>query len=107
MKIHFLLAAFTILLLAVAACEQAPKQQEEQDQSADQTAMYIERGLEIIRGLRGYTSGLAVPVYLLDTPYGKIPMHPQTIEKRDDDAVYLRSWNGKVWREPNKRGTDR
>jgi hypothetical protein len=47
MKIHFLLAAFTILLLAVAACEQAPKQQEEQDQSADQTAMYIERGLEI------------------------------------------------------------
>ena len=63
----------------------------------------IEKGLEIMSSLRGYTSGLAVPVYLLDTPHGKIPMYPETIEKRDDDAVYLRAWNGKVWREPNKR----
>ena len=63
----------------------------------------IEKGLEIMGALRGYTSGLAVPVYLLDTPYGKIPMHPQTIVDRDDEAVYLKAWNGKVWREPNKR----
>lgn len=63
----------------------------------------IEKGIEIIRSLRGYTTGFAVPVYLLDTPYGKIPMHPNTIEKRDDDAVYLRSWDGKIWREPNPR----
>ena len=63
----------------------------------------IEKGLEIIRGLRGHTSGLAVPVYLLDTPYGKIPMHPETIVKRDEQAVYLKAWNDKVWREPNPR----
>ena len=63
----------------------------------------IEKGLEIMESLRGYTSGLAVPVYLLDTPYGKIPMHPQTIVKREADAVYLKAWNGKVWREPNLR----
>jgi lysine 2,3-aminomutase len=63
----------------------------------------IERGIEIIRSLRGYTSGLAVPVYLLDTPYGKIPMHPETIVKRDDDAVYLKAWSGEVWREPNPK----
>lgn len=63
----------------------------------------IERGLEIIGSLRGYTSGLAVPVYVLDTPYGKIPMHPETIVKRDDQAVYLRSWDGKIWREPNPK----
>ena len=63
----------------------------------------IEKGLEIMRGLRGYTSGLAVPVYLLDTPYGKIPMYPETVVKRDADAVYLKAWNGKIWREPNPR----
>ena len=63
----------------------------------------IERGLEIISALRGHTSGLAVPLYVLDTPYGKIPMHPETIVDRDDEAVYLRAWDGNVWREPNPR----
>ena len=63
----------------------------------------IEKGIEIIEALRGHTTGFAVPVYLLDTPYGKIPMNPETIVRRDDDAVYLKSWNGKTWREPNRR----
>ena len=63
----------------------------------------IEKGVEIIESLRGYTTGFAVPVYLLDTPYGKIPMNPETIVQRDADAVYLKSWNGKIWQEPNKR----
>jgi len=63
----------------------------------------VEKGIEIIESLRGHTTGFAVPVYLLDTPYGKIPMNPQTIVKRDDDAVYLKSWTGKIWREPNRR----
>ena len=65
----------------------------------------IEKGLEIMEALRGHTSGLAVPVYLLDTPYGKIPMHPNTIVERDDESVHLRSWDGKVWVEPNPRPT--
>ena len=63
----------------------------------------IEKGIEIIEALRGHTSGLAVPVYLLDTPYGKVPMNPETIVRREDDAVYLRAWNGEIWREPNNR----
>jgi lysine 2,3-aminomutase len=63
----------------------------------------IEKGIEIIESLRGHTSGLAVPVYLLDTPYGKVPMNPETIVRREDDAVYLRAWNGEIWREPNNR----
>ena len=63
----------------------------------------IEKGIRIIESLRGYTTGFAVPVYLLDTPYGKIPMNPETIVNRDDDAVYLKSWDGNIWREPNKR----
>ena len=62
----------------------------------------IEKGIEIIKSLRGYTTGFAVPVYLLDTPYGKIPMNPETIVRRDTDTVFLRSWDGEIWREPNK-----
>jgi lysine 2,3-aminomutase len=66
----------------------------------------MEKGLEIIGELRGHTSGLAVPQFVLDTPYGKIPMHPKTIMDRDDEAVYLKAWDGQVWREPNPRHMD-
>ena len=38
-----------------------------------------------------------------DTPHGKVPMHPSNILDRDDDAVYLRSFDGKIWREPNPK----
>ena len=61
----------------------------------------IEAGLEIMRGLQGSTSGLAVPKYLLDTPYGKIPLMPSYIVGRDADDMVLRSYDGKIWREPN------
>jgi lysine 2,3-aminomutase len=63
----------------------------------------VEVGIEIIRNLRGYTTGFAVPRYVLDTPYGKVPMAPQYMVDRDDDAVYLQNFEGKVWREPNPR----
>jgi lysine 2,3-aminomutase len=38
------------------------------------------QGLEIIEGLRGHTSGLAIPTYVVDAPGGggKIPVHPST-----------------------------
>jgi lysine 2,3-aminomutase len=63
----------------------------------------IEAGLRIIESLRGYTTGFSVPTYVLDTPYGKIPMHPNNIVSRDEEAVYLKNYEGKVWREPNPR----
>ena len=63
----------------------------------------IETGLNIIRSLRGYTTGFAVPTYVLDTPYGKIPMSPNNIVARDQETVYLKSWTGRVWKEPNAR----
>lgn len=63
----------------------------------------IETGIRIIESLRGYTTGFSVPTYVLDTPYGKIPMYPHTIVKRDAEAVYLKNFEGRVWREPNPR----
>jgi lysine 2,3-aminomutase len=61
----------------------------------------IEKGVEIMRGLQGHISGLAVPKYLLDTPYGKIPLTPSYLVARDGDDVVMRSWDNHVWREPN------
>ncbi len=63
----------------------------------------VETGIEIIRNLRGFTTGFAVPRYVLDTPYGKVPMAPQYMVGRDDEAVYLQNFEGKVWREPNPK----
>ena len=64
----------------------------------------IETGLDLVKSLRGHTTGFAVPTYVLDTPYGKVPMQPNSIAKRDDEAVYLRAFDGNAWREPNPRG---
>ena len=61
----------------------------------------IECGIEIMRNLQGYTSGLAVPKYVLDTPYGKIPIAPSYVVGREEDGMVLRTWDGRIWVEPN------
>ena len=61
----------------------------------------IERGIEIIRGLRGWTTGFAVPQYVLDTPYGKVPLNPDYLVGRTGDYVELVTYSGKRWREYN------
>lgn len=61
----------------------------------------IERGLAILSELRGATTGFAVPNFVVDTPRGKVAVNPQTVVRRDEDAVYLRCPDGGIWREPN------
>ena len=61
----------------------------------------IERGIEILSKLQGYTSGLAVPKYILDTPYGKVPISQSYVVGREDEHMVLRTWDGNTWREPN------
>jgi lysine 2,3-aminomutase len=61
----------------------------------------IERGLEIFRALRGRTSGFAIPQYVLDTPYGKVPLSHSTWVGREGDEVVVETWTGDRWRERN------
>ena len=61
----------------------------------------IESGLAIVQALRGHTTGFGVPTYVLDTPYGKAPLAPQYLLGRCGDDVVVRTWNGRIWREPN------
>src|SRR5881409_3651247 len=64
----------------------------------------VEKGLEIIRALRGWTSGLAVPHFVIDAPGGggKIPLLPEYVESISDEAVVLKNYAGQryVYRQP-------
>lgn len=66
----------------------------------------VETGLEIIKGLRGWTSGLAVPHFVIDAPGGggKIPLLPEYVVRITDDEVVLRNYRGKrfVWKQPRE-----
>ncbi len=66
----------------------------------------VSKGLEIIRGLRGFTTGYAVPTYVIDAPGGggKIPLQPDSVVGRDGDDILLRNFEGKVFRYPDPLG---
>ena len=63
----------------------------------------VSKGLEIIQGLRGFTTGYAVPTYVIDAPGGggKIPLQPETIIGRDGNDLLLRNFEGKIFRYPD------
>jgi lysine 2,3-aminomutase len=65
----------------------------------------VEKGLEIIRGLRGWTSGLAVPHFVIDAPGGggKIPLLPEYLESIDEEEVVLRNYRGERYSYPQPR----
>lgn len=66
----------------------------------------VSKGLEIIQGLRGYTSGYAVPHYVIDAPGGggKIPLLAETVAGRDGDDLLLRNYEGGIYRYPDAGG---
>ena len=64
----------------------------------------IEEGIEIVEHLRGYTSGLAIPEYIVNAPggYGKTPLHPQYIVSAGKDYITIRTWEGRIIKYDNK-----
>jgi lysine 2,3-aminomutase len=63
----------------------------------------VARGLEIVQGLRGHTSGYAVPNYVIDAPGGggKIPLLPETVLGRDGHDLLLRNYEQRCFRYPD------
>lgn len=59
----------------------------------------VEKGLEIIKALRGWTSGIAVPQFVIDSPGGggKIPLLPEYVIKMTDEEVVMRNYQGKIF----------
>ncbi|NJK63309.1 MAG: KamA family radical SAM protein [Synechococcaceae cyanobacterium SM2_3_1] len=58
----------------------------------------VARGLEIMEGLRGHTSGYAVPTYVVDLPDGggKVPVQPQYMISQSPGKVVLRNYEGLI-----------
>jgi lysine 2,3-aminomutase len=63
----------------------------------------VAKGLEIIEGLRGHTTGYAVPTFVIDAPGGggKIPLLPNSIIGREGSDLLLRNFEGGVFRYPD------
>ncbi len=64
----------------------------------------VRKGIEIIRALRGNTTGYAVPQFAIDAPGGggKVPVNPEYVESVTDDEVVFRNYEGKRYRYPLK-----
>jgi lysine 2,3-aminomutase len=64
----------------------------------------VRKGIEIIKALRGFTTGYAVPQYVIDAPGGggKVPINPDYVEKITDDEIVFRNYEGKTYSYPLK-----
>jgi lysine 2,3-aminomutase len=65
----------------------------------------VQTGLNIIESLRGHTSGLAVPHYVIDAPRGggKIALIPNPVVVENDDEIILRNYEKNIFSYPNSR----
>lgn len=64
----------------------------------------VRKGIEIIEGLRGHTSGYAIPNYVIDGPggAGKIPLLPEYVVGYEGNDLLLRNYEGQICRYPDK-----
>jgi lysine 2,3-aminomutase len=66
----------------------------------------VQTGIEIMRALRGWTSGLAVPYFVIDAPGGggKVPILPDYVESMTEDEVVLKNFRGQryVYQQPRE-----
>jgi lysine 2,3-aminomutase len=62
----------------------------------------VAKGVEIIEGLRGHTTGYAVPQFVIDAPGGggKVPVNPGYVFFHDREKVVFRNFEGKVFEYP-------
>ena len=67
----------------------------------------VDKGLEIIQGLRGHTTGYAVPTYVIDAPGGggKIPLIPDYVVGREGDDLILKNFEGNTYHYTDPDGT--
>jgi len=66
----------------------------------------VRKGIEIIRGLRGHTTGYAIPQFVIDAPGGggKVPINPDYIVRLTDDEVVFRNYEGREFSYPLSPG---
>jgi lysine 2,3-aminomutase len=97
-ELHLKLLRVRIRPYYVFYCEPAP--------GIDHFRTPVEKGAELIRdALRGYTTGLAIPMYVIATNIGKIPLMPDYyIVDKSDKEYTLRNHKGQTTKIPNIPG---
>ena len=62
----------------------------------------VAKGIEIIESLRGFTSGYAIPQYVIDAPGGggKVPINPNYVVYHDSEKIVIRNYEGKIFDYP-------
>ena len=62
----------------------------------------VRKGIEIMQGLRGHTTGYAVPQFVIDAPGGggKVPINPDYVLSHNRDRVVIRNFEGRVFEYP-------
>ena len=70
----------------------------------------VEKGLKILSALRGHTSGMAVPHYVIDAPGGggKVAILPQeTLLYMDDDEIIVKNYEEKTFKYPQPASSEK
>jgi lysine 2,3-aminomutase len=69
----------------------------------------VDVGIKIIEGMRGHTSGLAVPTFVVDLVEGggKVPLQPSYVLSMNDSELLVQNYQGKVFRYRNPKSTNR
>jgi lysine 2,3-aminomutase len=67
----------------------------------------VRKGLEIIEALRGFTTGYAVPQFVIDAPGGggKVPVNPEYVLYHDEEKIVIRNFEGRVFEYPEPPST--
>ncbi len=62
----------------------------------------VAKGIEIIEGLRGHTTGYAIPQFVIDAPGGggKVPVNPNYVLQQNSERVVIRNFEGKTFEYP-------
>ena len=62
----------------------------------------LHKGIEIMKGLRGYSTGYSVPQFVIDAPGGggKIPINPEYVKEITEDEIVMRNFEGGEYRYP-------
>ena len=63
----------------------------------------VEAGIKIIEGMRGHTSGLAVPTFIIDLSQGggKVPLQPNYVLAQTEEELLLKNYEGHIFRYRN------
>lgn len=94
-------AVMKLLMQKLLACRVRPYYIFQADMIAgtEHLRTAVAKGLEIMQALHGWTSGLAVPHFVIDCPGGggKVPLLPNYVESSSAQEVTLRNYDGRLF----------